>query len=139
MNFNENVISVSVIIPCYRCAATIGRAVLSVVNQTIKPAELILVDDSSDDETLAMLVFFQRKYGSDWIKIITLSSNKGVSAARNAGWNQSIYEYIAFLDADDYWLPDKLFVQTQFMETSSAFLSFTDYQKSYYQVILHPF
>ncbi len=115
MNFKVKTISVSVVIPCFRCASTIERAVLSVVQQTMKPAELILVDDSSDDDTLTVLEVLRHKYGSDWIKITSLRQNGGVSVARNAGWDQSSHDYIAFLDSDDEWHPRKIEIQYTWM------------------------
>ena len=106
---------VSVVIPCYRCAATIGRAVESVAAQSLLPAELILVDDASDDDTLSSLRRLQYRYGANWIRIITNSGNSGAGAARNAGWDAAQSGYLAFLDADDAWHPQKLEIQLQFM------------------------
>ena len=103
--------SVSVIIPCYNCADTIHRAVESIVQQTLKPAEVILVDDGSADNTLQQLKLIQSKYGKDWIKVIALEKNTGVSNARNTAWDISSQNYIAFLDADDAWHSEKLSTQ----------------------------
>ncbi|WP_416665947.1 glycosyltransferase family 2 protein [Egbenema bharatensis] len=107
--------SVTVIIPCYRCTDTIDRAVDSVVNQTVKPAEVILVDDGSNDDTPASLRRLQREQGADWIKVIELDQNSGVSVARNTGWNAASCDYVAFLDADDAWHRDKIAVQYDWM------------------------
>ena len=82
---NKTFVSVSVIIPCYRCASTIRRAIQSVINQTQKPAEVVLVDDASADETLVVLRELEEQY-PDWIKVIALTENKGAASARNAGW-----------------------------------------------------
>lgn len=103
--------SVSVIIPCYRCSNTIERAVDSVAKQTLRPTEVILVDDGSGDQTLEVLKYLQDKYGKNWIKVVALESNYGPSMARNKGWNLSSQEYIAFLDADDAWHPEKIEIQ----------------------------
>ncbi|NER39582.1 MAG: glycosyltransferase family 2 protein [Oscillatoria sp. SIO1A7] len=103
--------SVSVIIPCYNCADTIHRAVESIIQQTLKPAEIILVDDGSSDNTLQELKLIQSKYGKDWIKVIALEKNTGVSNARNTAWDLSSQNYIAFLDADDAWHSEKLAIQ----------------------------
>jgi len=102
---------VSVVIPCYRCADSIGRAVESVVSQTVPPMELILVDDGSDDQTPAVLKRLQRLQGEDWIKIVSLNGNCGVSVARNTGWNIATSNFVAFLDADDIWHPEKIAIQ----------------------------
>lgn len=113
---NKNIIApVSVIIPCYRCGKTIKRAVDSVAEQTLRPAEVILVEDGSGDDTLDVLKKLEYEYGSQWIKVIELKQNYGVSYARNTGWDMANFEYIAFLDADDAWHPDKIKIQYQWM------------------------
>ena len=97
---------VSVVIPAYRAAATIRRAIESVLQQTQRAAEIIVVDDGSPDE-LASIV--ERSYGSQ----VTLlrKANGGAASARNAGIDRSTGDYVAFLDADDYWETDKLALQ----------------------------
>jgi glycosyltransferase involved in cell wall biosynthesis len=96
--------SVSVIIPAYRAARTIGRAVDSVLAQTCPPDEVIIVDDGSPDEQelLAALEPYR-----DRVTRIR-KPNGGVASARNLGIDRSQGELIAFLDADDYWEPAKL-------------------------------
>jgi len=102
---------VSVVIPCFRCAETILRAIESVANQTLLPFEVILVDDCSEDDTLELLYAIAKKYSNGWVKILRLPLNSGPSAARNKGWNYSTQPYIAFLDSDDSWHPLKLELQ----------------------------
>lgn len=109
---------VSVIIPCYRCAETIGRAVESVVMQTLPPAEILLVEDCSDDgeKTVAALRHLQQLHqGRITIRIIILNYNSGPGGARNAGWQEAVQPYLAFLDADDSWHARKLEIQYQWM------------------------
>jgi len=109
---------VSVIIPCYCCSETIERAVDSVANQTQLPKQLILVDDGSADEgeTLHMLNHLKEKYCDYFqIDIIALQKNKGVSVARNTAWNIATQTYVAFLDSDDAWHPEKLKIQYPYM------------------------
>lgn len=106
--------AVSVVIPCFRCARTIQRAIDSVLQQTQKPAEIILVDDASDDETLSVLRELERQYAS-WIKVIALNENSGVASARNAGWSVATQLYVAFLDSDDAWHPQKIEIQYNYM------------------------
>jgi glycosyltransferase involved in cell wall biosynthesis len=77
-----NTAPVSVIIPCYNCCETIERAVLSVVNQTVCPAEVLLINDASTDNTLVRLFELQKKYGG-WIRVISLSCNQGPGAITN--------------------------------------------------------
>ena len=106
---------VSVIIPCYNCAATIARAVDSIAGQSWRPAELILVDDGSAEDTLNALRLQERRLGSAFVHIIRLPQNQGVAAARNAGWDAATQPYVAFLDADDAWHPRKIELQMGFM------------------------
>jgi glycosyltransferase involved in cell wall biosynthesis len=110
----KNLAEVSVIIPCFRCAATIARAVTSVARQTLLPAELILVDDGNDDGTSEALHEIADKY-SLWVKVIALAFNQGPASARNIGWEAASQPYVGFLDADDAWHPDKLNIQYQWM------------------------
>jgi len=99
--------NVSVVIPCYRCGKTLGRAVASVAGQTVLPLEMILVDDVSGDDTqdearrLAKGVPFP-------VRVVTLPTNSGPGAARNEGWRLAEGDWVAFLDADDSWHPEKL-------------------------------
>src|SRR6476469_11194130 len=80
---------VSVIVPCYRCAATIDDAIASVVAQTLRPAQVLLVDDGSGDDTLEQLHLVAAAHEPGWIKVIALPSNGGVSAARNVAWDRA--------------------------------------------------
>jgi len=102
---------VSVVVPCYRCAGTIGASVASVAAQTLPPAEVLLIDDCSDDGTLEALNELASNYPKDWIKVIGSPRNGGPSQARNIGWAHASQPYIAFLDADDTWAPAKLELQ----------------------------
>jgi cellulose synthase/poly-beta-1,6-N-acetylglucosamine synthase-like glycosyltransferase len=97
--------SVSVIIPVYNGAAFIGRAIDSALAQSHRPLEIIVVNDGSQDDTLAALA----PYGPR-IHLISIA-NGGVSNARNVGMRASTGELIAFLDADDVWHPNKLQMQ----------------------------
>ncbi len=106
---------VSVVVPCYRCQATLERAVSSVVQQTVRPAELILVDDASGDGTWTLIQNIQARHG-DWIKAVALPGNAGAASARNAGWNLATQPYLAFLDADDAWHLRKIEIQYAYMQ-----------------------
>lgn len=94
----------SVIIPLYNKADTIIRTLLSVEQQTFKDFEVVVVDDGSSDNGLELVSGFN----STFKKIIYKQENAGVSAARNAGAALSKGKYLAFLDADDEWLPEYL-------------------------------
>lgn len=106
---------VSAIIPCFNCEATIGRAIESIISQTLSPEELILVNDASEDGSLTVLKYYETLY-PNWIKVIDLRSNVGAASARNIGWKISSCPYIAFLDADDSWHPQKIEIQYSFMK-----------------------
>jgi glycosyltransferase involved in cell wall biosynthesis len=94
--------TVSVIIPTYNCAPYVAAAVESALAQTYRPLEVIVVDDGSTDGTAAVL----RPYAG---RIVALrQANGGAAAARNAGIGRARGEVLAFLDADDLWLPGKL-------------------------------
>lgn len=96
-------ISFSVVIPAYNSVATIARSIDSCLQQTYAPAEIIVVDDNSSDATADAIA----GYG-DKIKYIRLHTNVGAAVARNKGMDAATGMYIAFLDADDVWHPEKL-------------------------------
>ena len=100
---------VSVVMPAYNVAWCIGRAVDSVLAQDFRPCELIVVNDGSTDGTRALL----EGYGAA-ITVIN-QENRGMSAARNAGIRRARGTYVAFLDADDWWLAGKLSRQVELM------------------------
>jgi glycosyltransferase involved in cell wall biosynthesis len=96
--------AVSVVIPAYNAADTIGRALDSVAAQTAPPAEVIVVDDGSTDGTAAVVAA-----RTDLpIRLLASPGRGGAAAARNLGIAAARGEFIAFLDADDEWTPDKL-------------------------------
>jgi len=100
---------VSVIIPTYNRAWSLHEAVQSVLKQTYTDYEIIVVDDGSTDETATLL----HNYGS---VIAMHQPRQGVSAARNQGVRAARGELLAFLDSDDFWLPEKLSVQVRYFD-----------------------
>lgn len=132
---------ISVIIPCYKSYQTISRAISSVWEQTIRPIEVIVVDDfSNDNKTTNVLKELANLYPVGWIQIVELSINKGPGNARNIAWDKASQPYIAFLDADDSWHPYKIEIQYKWMEanpevymTGHAFTQYKDH-KSIIQV-----
>jgi len=102
---------VSVVIPCYNTAKYLGEAIESVLAQTYSDFEIIVVDDGSTDDTPQVV----RSFDDTRISYI-YQENKGLSGARNTGIHHSQGRYIAFLDADDYFLPNKLADQVAFLE-----------------------
>jgi glycosyltransferase involved in cell wall biosynthesis len=110
-------VPVSVVVPCFRCASTLQRAVQSVAEQASIPFELILIDDGSGDDTILLLRKLTTLYPPGWIKIELLDRNVGAASARNAGWAKATQPYVAFLDADDAWHPEKIRLQYRYMST----------------------
>lgn len=95
--------SVSVVIPAYNRERTILRAVRSIMEQTLSPAEVILVDDASTDETVSVL-----GQACSAVRVIRMPHRSGAQAARAAGIRAATGDWVAFLDSDDWWLPQKL-------------------------------
>ena len=98
---------VSVVIPAYRAGKTIGRALASVAAQSVKPREVVVVDDGSDDGTYDAASACAAGLGTIGLKLVR-QENKGAGAARNRALAECEGRYVAFLDADDEWLPEKL-------------------------------
>lgn len=106
---------VSVIIPTYNRAALLPQALESALAQTFKATEIIVINDGSVDETATVL---DMQYAGR-VRVIT-QSNQGIAAARNAGIRAAGGRYIAFLDSDDRWLPEKLAKQVSYLEAHPA-------------------
>jgi glycosyltransferase involved in cell wall biosynthesis len=106
---------ISVIIPCYRCKETITAAVDSALNQTLPPAEIYLIDDHANDGTLEVLLDLEKTH-SAVVKVIKMPINSGPGLARNAGWQAATQPWLAFLDADDIWHPQKLEIQYNWLQ-----------------------
>jgi glycosyltransferase involved in cell wall biosynthesis len=94
---------VSIVIPAYNAAQTIKTTVRSVFDQTVQDFEILIVDDGSKDKTIGVA----ESIGDSRIKVIS-QVNGGASSARNKGIKEAKGEYVAFLDADDLWMPNKL-------------------------------
>lgn len=97
----------SVVIPSYNAERFLSYAIESVLHQTIQCSCIIIVDDASTDATVIIGQRYEREYPGR-VRYVCHASNKGPNAARNTGINISTTPFIAFLDADDVWLPDKL-------------------------------
>lgn len=100
----------SAVIPAHN-APNLSAAIDSCLNQRLQPYEVIVVDDASSEHPVESLrERFAAECGSGLLKIITLSTNRGPSAARNTGWDAATGDFVAFLDADDRWYVEKLAV-----------------------------
>ncbi len=119
--------TVSVIIPCYNARNWVAEAIHSCFNQTYPFIEVIVVDDGSTDGSLAVLEGFGSR--------ITLKAgpNQGGNVARNAGFKLSSGDYIQFLDADDYLLPDKIAKQVHFLQETNADVVYGDWRFQVHQ------
>lgn len=113
---------VTVVIPTFNRHYCVGRAIESVLAQTHPKWELIVVDDGSTDGTPERLASF-----GDAIKVIR-QTNQGPSAARNAGIRAARGEFVAFLDSDDEWMPDKLERQLDLMRDSRVIVAATNWR-----------
>lgn len=114
---------VSVVIPVYNAEKFIRDTVASIKSQTYDNYEVLLVDDGSTDNTMSVL----KDIENDKFKILK-SDGKSAACARNTGIKAANGRYIAFIDADDLWDPDKLSKQIKFMEENDAAFSFTGYE-----------
>lgn len=119
---------VSVIMPNYNGERFVGDSIQSVINQTFPSWELLVIDDGSKDQSLNVIHQFTAK--DPRVKLLKTTFKKvahGPAAARNTGIEAARGRYIAFLDSDDLWLPNKLQDQIAFMQASQAPFSFAWY------------
>ena len=114
--------SISVVIPLYNKEPHIAYAIESVLTQSLPPHEIIIVDDGSSDNGPSIV----QNYLDDGVFFIR-QSNQGESAARNAGVRAATSNYIAFLDADDWWLPNHLETLTNIIAFPAANLLSTSH------------
>lgn len=110
--------SVSVVLPTFNRAEYLGRAVASVLAQTVSDIELIVVDDASSDGTAEYLNSLARQDGR--IRVLTNARSKGGGGARNVGIAASRGQWVAFLDDDDEWIPEKLQIQLAKLAANTA-------------------
>ena len=118
---------VSIITPLYNCSDFLEQTIKSVFAQTYENWEMIMVDDCSTDNSLEIAKEYASK--DRRIKIIELTENSGAAVARNTAIEAAIGRYIAFLDSDDIWLPEKLEKQVMFMQNNNIAFSYTVYEK----------
>jgi len=123
---NDVVPAVTVITPVYNASRFLPRLIHSVRSQHGVSYEHILIDDCSTDNGCDVIRHFAEN--DSRIRLFQLDANSGPIVARNAGIAQARGRYLAFLDADDVWLPSKLLVQSRFMDERGAALTFTDYR-----------
>lgn len=115
---------VSIITPTYQSRDFILDTIKSVLNQSYQNWEMIIVDDASQD---GIKEFIAEHVDDRRIKVFTKEINEGAARARNQGIDVAKGKYVAFLDSDDRWHPNKLLLQIQYMEEKKCEFSFTSY------------
>jgi len=115
---------VDIILPNYNSSEFIEKTIDSVIGQTHKNWNLIIVDDCSDEKTKKILNNYSQNKN---IQIVFLDKNKGAAFCRNHALELSKSEYVAFLDSDDVWFPDKLIKQINFMKKNNYNFTYTNY------------
>lgn len=118
---------VSIITPTFNCAKFIGQTIESVQNQTYQNWEMLIVDDCSTDNTRDIVAKYNEK--DSRIKYHCLNKNSGAAVTRNTALAMAQGRWIAFLDSDDLWAPDKLELQVRFMEENKFHFTYTMYEE----------
>ncbi|MHB1454847.1 MAG: glycosyltransferase family 2 protein [Saccharofermentanales bacterium] len=118
---------VSIIMPAFNCAEYIGRTIDSVIGQSYHNWEIIIADDCSTDDTAAVVQAYRA--ADPRIRYIRMDRNSGAAMARNMAVELAQGRYLAFLDSDDVWFPDKLTRQIDFMKRNCYAFTCTSYTK----------
>lgn len=119
---------VSIIVPVYNAEKLITETMDSVLAQTYPGWELLLVEDCSGDNSVGVISEYMEKTKDPRIRLIRQPSNQGAARARNRGLLEARGRYVAYLDADDLWMPEKLERQLRLMKEKQAAFSFTGYE-----------
>lgn len=119
---------VSIIVPVYNAERFIEETLACVVAQSYSQWELLLVEDGSSDRTVSIIEEYVRTNGEKRIRLIRQPENLGAARARNRGLKEAEGRYIAYLDADDLWVPEKLEHELAFMSEKNAAFAFTGYE-----------
>lgn len=117
---------VAVVIPAHNAEKFIAKTLTSVCQQSFRAIEIIVVDDASTDNTVEVVKTMMAE--DNRITLKQHAKNQGVAAARNLGTETASAQYVAFVDADDIWLPDKLALQVAFMDKHQAKLGYGSYE-----------
>ena len=117
---------VSIITPNFNCSKYIAQTIESVIAQTYKNWEMIIIDDCSTDESFEIIKDYVNK--DNRIKVYRMENNSGSALCRNKAIELSQGEYLTFLDSDDLWMPEKLEKQLKFMQENNCDFSFTEYE-----------
>ena len=118
-DFMYQTADVSVIIPLYNAGEYAVACINSILQQNVKPKEIVIVDDCSTDGSFELCQKFANQFG-DFVKVLKLSQHSGVSVARNIGMNAAKGKYFLFVDADDFLLNDFLSILWSIAQISNA-------------------
>jgi len=116
---------VSIITPVHNAASHVEETIDSILNQTFEDWELILIDDFSTDNGVEILKKYEQRDGR--IRVLENDNNEGAAITRNRGIRAAKGRYIAFLDSDDLWLPNKLEKQLAFMQENDYAFTYSSY------------
>lgn len=119
---------ISIIVPVYNVEKYIAETIACVAAQTYVQWELLLVEDGSSDATVNIIEGIMAERKDSRIRLIRQPSNMGAARARNRGLREARGRYIAYLDADDLWVPEKLEKELRFMREREAAFAFTGYE-----------
>lgn len=124
MNFEKDL--VSIVTPNFNCVHFIAQTIESVLSQTYKNWEMLIIDDCSTDGSYEIALEYAQK--DSRIKVFRNEKNSGAAISRNRAIEESQGEYLAFLDSDDLWIPEKLEKQITFMKKNNCDFSFSKYE-----------
>lgn len=119
---------ISIIVPVYNAERFIEETLACVTAQSYPQWELLLVEDGSSDRTVSIIEEYIKLNGEKRIRLIRQPENLGAARARNRGLEEAAGRYIAYLDADDLWVPEKLERELAFMSEKNAAFAFTGYE-----------
>ncbi len=124
---NNDLPLVSIIMPAYNCSKCISESIESVINQTYKNWELLIVDDCSNDNTLDVINNYAQL--DTRIRVFKNEKNSGQVVSRNKALKIAKGKYIAFLDSDDLWKERKLYIQINLMQKNNLPFTFSNYER----------
>lgn len=116
---------VSIVMPMHNCERFVGESIESVLAQTYPDWELLIVDDCSKDASVSIVREYMEK--DPRVRLFENETNKGAAESRNYALREAKGKWIAFLDSDDLWYPEKLEKQIRFMEEKGVHFSYTQY------------
>lgn len=120
-------VEVSVITPVYNAEEFLAETIESVLEQTYKSFEFLLIDDCSTDTSADIVKAYAKK--DSRVRYIKLAENSGAAVARNKGLEEAQGRFIAFVDSDDKWYPEKLEKQLNYMKTENKAFTYTKYER----------